>query len=200
MTARKSPKSGGSRVRKIRLLVTGHDRQGRSVIVSDKPSPHTTIIDGVANFGTTDLWKTVAIPADNEVAGDPCNGPTTLAPPPKGIVLRVVQFPPDATYVKKFNREKAFASLGKSGAAVLVRGKSSERHPMMHRTESEDYAIVLSGEVWSVMDKGEAKMRAGDILVQRGTNHAWSNRTNKPCLICFVQIDAKPGRRARGGR
>jgi quercetin dioxygenase-like cupin family protein len=63
---------------------------------------------------------------------------------------------------------------------------------MMHRTKTIDYAIVLAGEIWALMDIGDKKMRAGDILVQRGTNHAWSNRSNKPCLIAFVLIDAKP--------
>ena len=63
---------------------------------------------------------------------------------------------------------------------------------MMHRTQTVDYAIVLSGEIWALMDSDETKMKAGDILVQRGTNHAWSNRSNKPCLVAFVLIDAKP--------
>jgi len=197
VVTRKSAPSQNSSVKKIRLIVTGYDKQGRSVIVSDKPSAHTKIMKGIANFGVTDLWKTMAVPSDNGVLGDPCRGSVELAPPPKGIVLRVVQFPPDRTYIKKFNRETAFASLGKSGTSAVVRDAHSERHPMMHRTESEDYAIVLSGTVWSVMDKGEVEMSAGDILIQRGTNHAWSNRTNKPCLICFVQIDAKRNKRAR---
>ena len=61
----------------------------------------------------------------------------------------------------------------------------------MHRTHSVDYAIVLSGEIWAVMDVGETLMRAGDCLVQRGTNHAWSNRSNQPCLVAFILVDAK---------
>lgn len=199
MPARSSKASKRANVKSIRLLVTGHDRQGRSIIESDRVSRHTKIMHGISDFCVTDLWKTFAIPADNDAPGDPCKGAITLAPPAKGIVLRVVQFPPDKTYERTFNRERAFASLGKSGAAAVSHDKSAERHRMMHRTDSVDYAIVLSGEVWSVMDKGEAKMKAGDILVQRGTNHAWSNRTKKPCLICFVQIDAKPAKRARGG-
>ncbi|MGZ3293363.1 MAG: cupin domain-containing protein [Xanthobacteraceae bacterium] len=64
--------------------------------------------------------------------------------------------------------------------------------PRNHRTESIDYAIVLSGEIWAVMDEGETKMVAGDVLIQRGTNHAWANRSNAPCVVAFVLIDAKP--------
>ena len=62
----------------------------------------------------------------------------------------------------------------------------------MHRTRSIDYAIVLSGEIWAVMDVGETKLVAGDVLVQRGTNHAWANRSNAPCVVAFVLIDAIP--------
>ena len=66
------------------------------------------------------------------------------------------------------------------------------RHAHMHRTRSIDYAIVLSGEIWAVMDEGETKMVAGDVLIQRGTNHAWANRSNVPCVVAFALIDAKP--------
>ncbi len=66
------------------------------------------------------------------------------------------------------------------------------RHAHMHRTRSIDYAIVLSGEIWAVMDEGETKMVAGDVLIQRGTNHAWANRSNAPCVVAFVLIDAEP--------
>ncbi len=83
-------------------------------------------------------------------------------------------------------------SMGRSGAQAVAHDASASRHPMMHRTQTVDYAIVLSGEIWALMDSDETKMKAGDILVQRGTNHAWSNRSNKPCLVAFVLIDAKP--------
>ena len=59
----------------------------------------------------------------------------------------------------------------------------------MHRTETIDYAICLEGEIWLVLDDSEVLMRAGDVCVQRGTNHAWSNRSDAPCFMCFVLID-----------
>jgi quercetin dioxygenase-like cupin family protein len=62
----------------------------------------------------------------------------------------------------------------------------------MHRTRSLDFAIVLSGEIWAILDVGEKKMVAGDLLVQRGTNHAWANRSEEPCRVAFTLIDAKP--------
>jgi uncharacterized cupin superfamily protein len=74
------------------------------------------------------------------------------------------------------------------GAQAAPREK--RRHPGMHRTRTLDYAIVLSGEIYAVLDEGEVLLEAGDVLVQRGTNHAWSNRSERPCRIAFVLVDA----------
>jgi hypothetical protein len=180
------------RVRPIRRIITGHDAGGRSVIVSDVPSPHVMTLAGADNFGVTDLWKTNSAPGENSDPDDACGGPITLAPPKNGSVFRVVEFPPDADYVGKWKREEAFGSLGESGAAAIDRGSS--RHEGMHATASVDYAFVLEGEIWAVLDAAETLMRCGDVLVQRGTNHAWSNRSTKPCLVGFVLLDAKPRR------
>ena len=70
--------------------------------------------------------------------------------------------------------------------------RGSPRHPGFHKTSSVDYAIVLSGEIYAMMDEGEVLLRAGDVLVQRGTHHAWSNRTDAPARLAFVLIDAEP--------
>jgi quercetin dioxygenase-like cupin family protein len=70
--------------------------------------------------------------------------------------------------------------------------RASPRHPGFHKTNTIDYVVVLEGEIWALMDEGELLMKAGDVLVQRGTNHAWSNRTDKPAYVMFVLIDAHP--------
>ena len=121
---------------------------------------------------------------------DPCSSVITLAPPVGGTVLRLVEFPPDKDYIGRWKRGEAFASMGKSGARAI--DESTARHEAMHRTASVDYAIVIEGEIWAVLDTTETVMRAGDFLIQRGTNHAWSNRSDKPALVAFVLIDAKP--------
>ncbi len=72
-------------------------------------------------------------------------------------------------------------------AANVVEGA---RHPFMHRTDSVDYSIVLSGEIYMMMDEDEFKLTAGDVVIQQGTNHAWSNRGSEPCMITFVLNDA----------
>jgi hypothetical protein len=172
----------------IRRVVTGHDERGRSIIASDGPSPNTISILPDPPFGMTDLWVTHGGPADHRAPGDPAARRIVLEPPPGGTIFRVVEFPPDAQVAGKFDRRAAFSAIGASGAL----DPDASRHPGMHRTSSIDYAIVLSGEIWAVMDVGETLLRAGDCLVQRGTNHAWSNRSAAPCLVAFILVDAAP--------
>ena len=178
------------RIRPIRRIVTGHDVTGRSIIASDGPSPHAMALAGVSNFGVTDIWKTTEAPTDNSGNDDPCSSEIKLAPPPSGSVFRIVEFPPDREYVGKWQPDTAFGSMGESGAEAIHHNAS--RHEAMHKTASVDYAFVIEGEIWAVLDEGEACMTAGDVLVQRGTSHAWSNRSDRPCIMGFVLIDAKP--------
>jgi quercetin dioxygenase-like cupin family protein len=110
-----------------------------------------------------------------------------LEPPRGGVIFRVVEFPPDRA-PGGFDRKAAFAAMGAHGAM----DPDASRHPGMHRTDTVDFAIVLSGEIWALMDEGETLMRAGDTLVQRGTNHAWSNRSDQPCLVAFILVSAAP--------
>jgi len=180
----------GPEVKPFRRIVTGHDASGRSVIISEAVSPHVMTIMDQPNFAVTDFWKTFGTPADNsaETNADPCTVPIQVAPPAAGSVFRVVQFPPDRDWAAKA------AAMGGSvpidETAVSANREGAIRHPHMHRTRSIDYAIVLSGEIWAVMDVGETRLVAGDVLVQRGTNHAWANRSQLPCVVAFVLIDA----------
>ena len=84
----------------------------------------------------------------------------------------------------------AAADDGTGRAAAL--DKTGARHPGFHKTASVDYAIVLSGEIYALMDEGETLLKQGDVLVQRGTNHAWSNRSDAPAVLAFVLIGAEP--------
>jgi quercetin dioxygenase-like cupin family protein len=80
-----------------------------------------------------------------------------------------------------------FAELGAASEAVVSRGRA--RHPAMHRTRSVDYGIVLEGEIWLILDEEETLLRAGDVCIQRATNHAWSNRSDRRCVMAFVLLD-----------
>ena len=171
-------------IKPIRRIVTGHNAQGRSMIVSDAPSPHVITLPGRADFALTDLWVSDGAPASNAGSADAAKRRMSLEPPIDGTIFRIVEFPPDAAG-GGFDRGAAFRAMG----ASHTMDPDASRHPAMHRTDTVDYAIVLSGEIWALMDEGETLMRAGDILVQRGTNHAWANRSQRNARICFVLLD-----------
>lgn len=176
-------------IKTIRRVVTGHDERGRSIVLQDGPSPFVLATSGDAGPVVTDLWKSFCVPADNGANAEPCSPSITLSPPPEGSLLRTVQFPPDNRYMENWDEHAAFAAMGHEFSGAQTRKGQTAG---MHCTRSLDYAIVLSGEIWAVMDEGETLLRAGDVLVQRGTNHGWSNRSAKPALVAFVLIDAQP--------
>lgn len=121
-------------------------------------------VETTANANVTNLWLHEGSPSNASPYRDPISPGVPLAPPSGGSVLRVVEFPPH-----------------EPGATAYV-----------HRTDSLDYAYVIDGEIYSVLDTGETLMRPGDVLIQRGTNHAWDNRSNKPCTILFALLSATP--------
>jgi len=174
-------------IKPIRRVVTGHDGRGRSVIVSDGPSPHVLTIPGRTDFALTNLWVTDRAPASNAGNADAAARPVVLEPPRSGAIFRIVEFPPDQA-PGGFDRKAAFSAMG----AHHAMDPDASRHPGMHKTDTVDFALVLSGEIWALMDEGETLLRSGDTLVQRGTNHAWSNRSDQPCLVAFILVSAAP--------
>ncbi len=171
------------RVRTVRRVVTGHNANGRSIVVLDGPSPHVESILGIPTLASTELWATKAAPAHNMGPRDPVSLPLVIAPPPRGSVFRIVEFPPDKNWKDQLTAGATLSTSTQDGGAD---------NPMMHRTKSLDYVVVISGEIWSILDEGEVALRAGDVMVQRGTNHAWANRSDEPCVVAFVLVDAEP--------
>ena len=171
----------------IRRVVTGHNAQGRAIFLSDGPAP--AVFDrGPGATAVTELWETSATPASNAGSNDPTVGqPQRLPPPKNGSKFRVVEYPPDSKRVAALH-----GSSHDSKSEGYVRDLKNARHQGFHKTSTIDYAIVLSGEIYALMDEGEVLLKAGDVLIQRGTNHAWSNRTEQPCCIAFVLIDSDP--------
>src|SRR5258705_365544 len=133
----------------------------------------------------THLWGGDGAPASNAGSADAAKRRMSLEPPRNGSIFRIVEFPPDAAG-GGFDRGAAFRAMGASHAM----DPDASRHPAMHRTDTVDYALVLTGEIWALMDEGETLLRAGDTLVQRGTNHAWSNRGDQPSLVAFILVSA----------
>jgi hypothetical protein len=178
---------------RIRRVVTGHDKQGRSIFVMDGKAPNVLEMASMPGVALTDLWRTRTSPASNAGNADAATGRIKLEPPADGTILRIVEFPPDSAWRKSADAAKAFASIGAGGAPDHESGDA-----MMHATATVDYIIVLKGEIWAILDKGEKLLKQGDVLIQRGTNHSWSVRTKEPCVIAAVLIGARPvGRLAR---
>ena len=172
--------------KQIRRIVTGHNAAGKSIIARDAVATSILELAAVPGLRVTDLWETTTAPADLSNDADPVERPVHLEPRPTGTICRVVEFPPDAAVNKHADTREVFASLG---AAHAVDATSTTA--MMHKTASVDYAIVLAGEIWVVMDDGETCLKAGDVLIQRGTNHAWSNRSSEPALVAFILVGAQ---------
>ncbi len=176
----------------VRRVVTGHDANGKAVVISDGPAPFVHVNPANPDWYSTDVWRTGETPA-LVVSAPPEStlGPRRQMPGKRGTVIRINHYPPEPEAVRRMDPEAArrsFAALGNEQAATFGKGG---RHPLMHRTETIDYAIVLSGEITMLLDDTDVTLKAGDVVVQCGTNHAWSNRSNAPCVIAFVLIDGE---------
>jgi quercetin dioxygenase-like cupin family protein len=147
----------------VRRVVTGHDDNGKAIVLIDGEATNTRT--SASGNTSTLMWCTDRTPADIALgtgAEDMGARKIGTPPPPNGSRFTVNDIAPG----------------GKAGN--------------MHRTETIDYVIVIAGEVEMDLDDSTVKLRAGDVMVQRGTNHAWVNRTSELARIAFVLIDAEP--------
>ena len=172
----------------FRRIVTGHDEQGRAVIQSDSaPERVKTLAGGGPTF--YEIWNTRETPARIDRASvEPAEDGIILAPPANGTRIRILDIPPETAESAQIDPARARAHFAEIGAESASTNTGGARHPHMHRTETVDYGIVLEGEITLLVDIGEVMVRAGDIVVQRGTNHGWSNRSGKTCRIAFILI------------
>jgi mannose-6-phosphate isomerase-like protein (cupin superfamily) len=173
----------------IHRVVTGHDARGKAIVASDGPLP--TVVEIAAIPGTVfhEVWSTAGAPARVDNGADPTTGPLTLPPPAHGTRVRFVDIPPDSDEFLAHGAARmqdAFTQVGDAKASTV---KADSPHPLMHRTESVDYGIVIEGEMTLVLDDSEVLLKPGSVVVQRGTNHAWANRSGRPCRMLFVLID-----------
>ena len=184
----------------IHRVVTGHDARGQAVVTSSGPLP--TVIEVAAIPGTVfhEVWSTGESPARIANAPDPTLGPLALPPPAGGTRIRFVDIPPDTADFLAHGADRMQAAFAQIGDAQASTVKANSPHPLMHRTESVDYGVVIDGELTLVLDEGEVQLQAGSVVVQRGTNHAWANRSGRSCRMLFVLIDAQyePGLSSAG--
>lgn len=175
----------------IHRVVTGHDADGKAVIVSNAPLPTVVEIQAIPGTLFHEVWATAGTPAPVDNGPDPTTGPLTLPPPKAGTRMRFVDIPPDSAEFLAHGASRmqdAFSQIGNVGASTV---KADSPHPLMHRTESVDYGIVIDGEMTLVLDDSEVLLKPGSVVIQRGTNHAWANRSGKPCRMLFVLIDGQ---------
>lgn len=172
----------------IRRVVTGDDAKGNSRVVEDAPAASVRNVAGRPGYRAVNVWRTEQTPA-KITSLDTTSSHQGIQPPRNGTILRIIDFPPEPQDESELKRQldSTFGGIYKDALHDRRPGK----HPGMHRTETVDYAIVLEGEIWAVMDEGETLLRAGDVLIQRGTNHAWANRSRKTARIAFVLIDGQ---------
>lgn len=171
----------------VRRVVTGHNEAGEAIILLDGPAPFLFQSEHRPGFWSNDIWRTTESPAVIESQPDePTLGPRRQLPSAHGSVLRINHIPPESGALSAADIAGEFARMGNSTASTHAH---SGRHPMMHRTQTLDYAIILSGEIYLVLDQDETLLRAGDVVVQCGTNHAWSNRSSAPCVLAFILLD-----------
>jgi mannose-6-phosphate isomerase-like protein (cupin superfamily) len=170
----------------VRRVVTTIDANDKAVVLIDGANPHKKVRPQAQTVSRL-LWVTDATPADITGTKDRAAIDIGIMPPRGGTVFRIVEFPPETAEMRDLDPHSMHASLG-DGAP---RRGLPPRHPAMHRTRTVDYAIVMQGEIDMLLDDTEIHLKAGDVLVQQGTNHAWVNRGTEPCRIAFVLVDAK---------
>ena len=166
------------------------DVDGRSRAILDD-IPVAGVIDPARpGFQATTYWVSSEAPVVISTPGD-VDCPETLEPPPDGSLCRVVTFPPESAFVDDVTADDVadyFASVGAEHCSTYSPGSG---HPYMHKTETLDFCMVISGEITLVLDNEEVDLEAGDTVVQRGTNHAWSNRSDSACVVVIASHDAR---------
>ena len=177
----------------VRRVVTGHDEEGRSIVQEDGAPPRSVTLGGEGGTTFHEIWTTPATPAPiDRASGEPPETGIRLLPPVGGTRIRILDIPPDDGTIAALTPEAVRGLFEAIGAGHAVgHGAGAERHPLMHRTETVDYGIMIEGEITLILDEGETVVRPGDVVVQRGTNHAWGNRSQANARIAFVLIDGR---------
>ncbi|HKU72225.1 MAG TPA: cupin domain-containing protein [Burkholderiales bacterium] len=173
----------------VRRIVV-KDENDKSRCIADGPAPDVRLDPARPGFASTRIWLTRQTPALISEVTDPTSGPHTLEPPSGGSLCRVVTFPPDTAWKGKVGAREVQAYFGAMGSPGASTYSPKAPHPYMQKTRTLDLCLILEGEITLVLDTEEVHLKAGDTVVQRGTNHAWSNRSSKPCVIAFSLHDA----------
>jgi hypothetical protein len=175
-----------------RRIVTGVDAEGRSFVLSDGPTPNLFGPPGAPYL--INFWATKGSPADYADPQDPAQGEIPLHPCPQGATFRFFRVPPEAAFADQSDEERRtrtadyYAQVGAAHAFV-----PEGRHPAFHRTNSVDFIVLLEGDVTLMLDDGDVPMKPFDVVIQRGSNHAWVNFGQSTALMLAVLIGGRQG-------
>jgi hypothetical protein len=174
----------------IRRIVTGHDSQGKAIVVSDEN--HERPFQSLPGFANTLLWATDGVP---QVGVAQCSDPVPHAvnylPGPAGTRLMMVSVPPDTAMMSPAFDGATYAQELMDKAPGFIQVFEPDA-PGMHTTDSVDYGLLLDGEVWLELDDGhELRLAPHDLVIQNGTRHAWRNKSSRQATLLFVLIGAQ---------
>jgi len=166
------------------------DEGPHSKLIADGPSPDVRADPARPGFSCARMWVTDRTPIRLKEVRESLHLPHTYVPPRGGSTCYVVTFPPDASWRGKVGAAEVAAYFKQTGAPEISTYSATAPHPYMQKAATLDFCLVLDGEITLVLDTEEVQLKAGDTVVQRGTNHAWSNRSDRPCVIAFSSHDA----------
>ncbi|UCH46427.1 MAG: cupin domain-containing protein [Betaproteobacteria bacterium] len=169
-----------------RRVVTGHNESGKSIVVIDGPPAR---IFGTDTRGLAEVWNTDGAPINTQERTDSADIDVVLSPVAHGSKFRFFAIAPEDLSLSDEEREARVAARFAAMGAAHERPDTS-RHPAMHKTKTVDYIILLSGEATLLLDDDERDLKPFDVVVQRGTNHAWINKGTEPALLAGVLVDA----------
>ena len=175
----------------VRRIVTMDDKDGKSRAVADGPVADVQTDPVRPGYSSARVWATSATPASIRNVADTVHWlPQALEPPAGGSVCRIVTFPPDSSWRGKVGAGEVGAFFRSMGSPAASAYSTRAPHPYMQKTATLDFCLVLEGEITLVLDQQEVRLAAGDTVVQRGTSHAWSNRSERPCVVAISSHDA----------
>lgn len=175
----------------IRRVVAASDENDNPVVLADGPTPDIRMDPARPGYVSQQIWATDQTPARIKGVKETLPISRVLEPPEKGSVFRVVTFPPDASFIRGIGRSEVSAFFHSMGSPHASTYSDGAPHPYMQRTNTLDFCIILEGEITLILDTEEVHLKKGDIVVQQGTNHAWSNRCDRPCMIAFSHHDGE---------
>jgi quercetin dioxygenase-like cupin family protein len=176
-------------VKPQRRVVALDKEAGKSTLVGDTSSPDVRLDPARPGFAVHRMWVVDSFPA--KIVYETLQLPNVLIPPVKGSVLNVFTFPPDSAWKGKVGEKEVRAYFAEMGAPDASTYSANAPHPYMQKTRTLDICIVLEGELTLVLDTQEVTVKQGEFVVNRGVNHAWSNRSATPAVVSIASHDGK---------